>query len=117
MTDIAKAADVAPAVSKTPAGYVWIFGVTLLLITAAVVIAAYRTKPDVWGVLLRDHGPALLGVPFAFLVATLVVATMRILEGDIDLTFVVKNLKGGGAALIAWLSVFGAVVCAIRVLW
>lgn len=117
MTDVAEATAVTPAVSKTPARYFWIAGITLFLMAAAVAISVCRTKPEVWGVLLRDHGPALLGVPCAFLVATLVLATMRIFEGEIDFTFVAKGLKGAGAALIAWLSVFGAVVCAIRILW
>ena len=67
--------------------------------------------------LLSLHGPALIGTPFAILVATTLVAGARAVDGEFGGTLLGVELKGGGATLFAWLAVFSAIVLAIRALW
>ena len=90
---------------------------SLGLLAGLCVIGLHRLDAQTKATLSSQHGPALVGTPFAILVATILVSGARAVDGEFGGSLLGIELKGAVATLLAWLSVFLAVVLAIRMLW
>lgn len=73
--------------------------------------------PSVRAHWLALHAPAVIGVPAAILIATMVVSGACALDDEGSLAFPGSAIKGGGALVLGWLAVFAAIVLALRALW
>jgi hypothetical protein len=88
-------------------------GLLLALTLGSVFLAWPAVRAD-W---LAQHGPAMIGIPAAVLIATVVVSSARALDGEAGFAFLGAAATGSGAFVLMWLAVFAAVVLAIRTLW
>ncbi|MGI3899314.1 MAG: hypothetical protein ACRYGP_31205 [Janthinobacterium lividum] len=80
-------------------------------------IGLYHLNVQTKATLLSQHGPAVIGTPFAILVATILVSGARAVDGEFGGSLLGIELEGAVATLLAWLSIFLAVVLAVRTLW
>ena len=85
----------------------------LLALTLGDVSFAWPAVRADW---LAQHGPAVIGIPAAILIATVVVSSAPALDGEAGFAFL-DRVAGSGAFVLMWLAVFAAVVLAIRTLW
>jgi hypothetical protein len=90
---------------------------SLGLLAGLSAIGLYHLDVQTKATLLSQHGPAVIGTPFAILVATILVSGARAVDGEFGGSLLGVELKGAAATLLAWLSVFFAVILAIRTLW
>lgn len=70
-----------------------------------------------WNELLQQHGPAVLGIPLATGVATVLVSALRALDGPFRVDFLGLKVEGAAALVAAWVLAFIAVAAMIRWLW
>lgn len=66
---------------------------------------------------IRDHAPAVLGLPIMVALAAAVVCGARALEPHSEIDFLGLRARGAGAAVVSWILVFSALVVALRALW
>jgi hypothetical protein len=85
----------------------------LVLIVGGLFVAGPSVRAD-WFAL---HGPAVIGIPAAILIATMVVSGACALDDEGSLAFPGSAIKGGGALVLGWLAVFAVIVLALRALW
>jgi hypothetical protein len=76
-------------------------------------IATSATSPA----LLREHAPALLGLPVLAALATGIVCGARALDTRSDMEILGLRADGAGAIILAWVLVFSVLVIALRALW
>jgi hypothetical protein len=76
-------------------------------------IASATTAPT----LIRDHAPALLGLPVLVALATALVCGALALDNRSQLEILGLRADGAGATLLSWVLVFSALVAALRALW
>lgn len=89
------------------------FGVAICLMrNAAAVLSATPSQSFV-----GDHAPALIGLPIAASFATALVCGARALESDFRIEFLGLRADGAAAVLLTWVTVFAALVLALRGLW
>lgn len=67
--------------------------------------------------LIRDHAPALVGLPFLVALATALVCGARALETRSHFEILGLRVDGGGATIFGWVLVFSVLVAALRALW
>lgn len=67
--------------------------------------------------LVLDNFAAIIGLPFAFLAAFIVVALFRQAEGEIEFEAVGVKLKGAAGQIVLWVICFLAITGAIALLW
>jgi hypothetical protein len=67
--------------------------------------------------LLRDHYVFFVGLPFAALIAFVMVSTFEITRGDIEFEIAGLRLKGASGPLIIWVLVYLALVVSISLAW
>ncbi len=67
--------------------------------------------------LVSRHGPAVIGVPLAAVVATGLIGGLRAIDGKLRITLLGLEAEGAGAALLGWIAVFLAIILAVRALW
>lgn len=91
--------------------------ISLGLLAGLGAVAFYSVEAQTMATLMTLHGPALIGTPFAILVATILVSGARAVDGQLSGSLLGVELRGAAATLLAWLLVFLAVVFAIRALW
>lgn len=96
---------------------VWIAALSVVLLLVLIVGGLFFAGPAVRADWFALHGPAVIGIPAAILIATIVVSGACALDDDSSLAFPGTAIKGGGALVLAWLAVFAALVVAIRALW
>jgi hypothetical protein len=89
-----------------------------LLVLAGV---GWRGGATLDGAVLADlvarHGPAVIGVPLAAVVATGLIGGLRAIDGKLRVTLLGLEAEGAGAALLGWIAVFSAIILAVRALW
>lgn len=66
---------------------------------------------------VRDHAPAVLGLPILLALATAIVCGARALEPWSEIELLGLRAEGAGAAVLGWILVFSALVVALRALW
>jgi len=89
----------------------------LLLSILAVWRAHSAITPEAWSNLLDQHGPALIGIPIAVGVATILVSSLRAVDGPLRIEFLGLRAKGAGATVLYWLLAFVATGLIVRALW
>lgn len=67
--------------------------------------------------LIRDHAPALLGLPVLVSLATALVCGARALDNRSQVEILGLRVDGAGAILLISVVVFSALVAALRALW
>lgn len=97
--------------------FAWIAVSAALLLVTLMVCAVSFAGADLRAEWIARHGPAVIGIPTAILVATIVVSGARALDGETKFAFLGFAIAGGGAAVLLWLTIFITVVLAIRGLW
>lgn len=102
---------------KTRAVFCRIAVLSAVLLGALTGAVVWMASPVALADVLAQHGPAVIGIPAAILLATALVAGVRAIDGDIRLTVLGTDRRGAGATLVSWLTIFAAVVIAIRALW
>lgn len=95
----------------------WLAFGSIVLLGVLIGCTLWSVGPAGRSELLTRHGPAVIGIPAAILVATAVVCGARSVGGDFKLAVLGADSKGASALLASRLSVFAAVVIAIRALW
>lgn len=76
-------------------------------------IATATTGPA----LVRDHAPALLGLPVLVALATAIICGARTLDTRARVEILGLRANGAGATILSWVLVFSALVIALRALW
>lgn len=99
----------------------WIHGgiavAALLLLIIAVWRAHCAITAEAWSNLLNEHGPALLGLPIAVGISTILVSSLRAIDGPLRIEFLGLRAKGAGATVLYWVFAFVAVGLVVRALW
>ncbi len=90
---------------------------SLGLLAGLSAIGTYHLDVQTRATLLSQHGPAVIGTPFAILIATILVSGARAIDDEFGGSLLGVALKGTAATLLAWVGIFFAVVLAIRTLW
>ena len=86
--------------------------------TATLLIAAWLNRFDpVLSDLVVKNFPAIIGLPFAFIAAFVVVALFRQGSAPIEFTAFGVSFKGASGEIILWVLCFLAVSGSIRMLW
>lgn len=67
--------------------------------------------------LIRDHAPAVFGVPILAALAAAIVCGARALESYARVELLGLQGEGAGAAVLSWAIVFAALAIALRALW
>ena len=67
--------------------------------------------------LVRDHAPAVLGLPILVALATAIVCGARALEPRSRIEILGIRAEGAGAIMIGWAIVFALLAIALRALW
>ena len=67
--------------------------------------------------IIDRHGPAVLGIPSAAIVAILLVSLTRALDGPMTLEFFGIKSDGASATCIVWIALFLAISVSFRALW
>jgi len=67
--------------------------------------------------LVRDHAPAVVGLPVLIALATAIVCGARALDPCLTVEFLGLRAQGGGATVLSWVLVFSSLVVALRALW
>ncbi|MEN6543666.1 hypothetical protein [Parvibaculum sp.] len=67
--------------------------------------------------LLREHAPALLGLPVLAALATAIVCGARALDTRSQVEIIGLRADGAGAIILSWVLVFSALVVTLRALW
>ncbi|MEH3062568.1 MAG: hypothetical protein PGN33_07260 [Methylobacterium radiotolerans] len=67
--------------------------------------------------LVRDHAPAVLGLPILVALATVIVCGARALEPRSQVELLGLRAEGAGAIIVGWAIVFAALAIALRALW
>ena len=108
-----------PQTARLAYGWIAVISALLLgaLIGALTRCGLWCAGPIVRADVLAQHGPAVIGVPTAILIATSVVCGARAIDGEMSLVLPGVEIKGAGAVVVCWLAVFSAVALAIRALW
>lgn len=97
-------------------GTLAILGAVALVATAVGIIAFCRRVLDL-NVMLDQHASAILGLPLAAMVATIISAAVRALDGKIRFDLLGLKMEGASGVVVAWILVFLAIVFCIRILW
>jgi hypothetical protein len=63
------------------------------------------------------HGPAVLGIPAAAVLALFLVSLARALDGQMTLEFFGVKSDGASATCIIWIALFLAISLSLRALW
>lgn len=95
-------------------------GVAVLALAASVYLAKAGLQVTATASvhpLIRDHSPALLGLPIVVALATAIVCGARALELRSDVELLGLRAEGAGAAVLSWVFVFSALATALRALW
>lgn len=89
-----------------------------LLAVGSLVAAAWinRFDPVLTELVLKNFA-AIIGLPFAFLGAFVVVALFRQSEGDIEFEAIGIKFKGASGQIMLWLVCFLSISAAIAFLW
>ena len=90
---------------------------TLIALIGATWAAHAAISAGNWSLLLDRHGPALLGIPAALGVATILTSAARAIEGPLRIDFLGFRSEGAVAAVVCWVLTFGTVALAVRALW
>lgn len=89
-----------------------------LLAVAGLVMALWVNRFDpVLTDLVLQNFPVIIGLPFAFLGAFIIVALFRQTEGTIEFKALGIELKGAAGQIILWLLCFLSIAAAIALLW
>jgi hypothetical protein len=67
--------------------------------------------------IIDRHGPAVLGIPSAVIVAILLVSLTRALDGPMTLELFGIKSDGASATCIVWIALFLAISLSFRALW
>jgi hypothetical protein len=67
--------------------------------------------------IIDRHGPAVLGIPSAAIVAILLVSLTRALDGPMTLELFGIKFDGASATCIVWIALFLAISVSFRALW
>lgn len=92
-----------------------IIGLTMVGLLIAVVWL--KRTDQVLTQLVLDNFAAIIGLPFAFLAAFIVVALFRQSEGAIEFEAIGVKLKGAAGQIVLWVICFLAITGAIALLW
>lgn len=89
-----------------------------LIGVAALVSAAWfnRFDPVLTELVVRNFA-AIIGLPFAFLGAFIVVALFRQAEGNIEFKAIGVEFKGAAGQILLWVICFLSIAAAIALLW
>jgi hypothetical protein len=89
-----------------------------LAATASLIVAAWVNRFDpVLTDLVVKNFPAIIGLPFAFIAAFVVVALFRQGSAPIEFTGLGLSFKGASGEIILWILCFLAISGSIRMLW
>jgi hypothetical protein len=95
------------------------------VLAAAIVICIVKIVRQVGGALVTidpvklydQHGPAAIGIPFAGILALLLVSLARALDGPMSLEFFGIKSEGASATCIVWAILFLVIGLSFRALW
>jgi hypothetical protein len=97
------------------------YGTMAAAAVIAVAVGAWRLLAAVpvndLSALLNLHGPALLGIPAAVGVATVLIGVIRAADGTLQFDILGLKAEGAAAAAILWVTAFLAIALSIRALW
>jgi hypothetical protein len=86
--------------------------------TASLIVTAWINRFDpVLAALVVKNFPAIIGLPFAFIAAFVVVALFRQGSAPIEFTGFGVSFKGASGEIILWILCFLAISGSIRILW
>ena len=89
-----------------------------LMLVAVCIAAAWFNRDDrVLSDLVVRNFPAIIGLPFAFLAAFIVVALFRQTDGEIEFTAIGIHLKGAAGPIVLWIVCFLSISDSISLLW
>lgn len=91
-----------------------------IIVIVLVVIARYFSGTlgaiDL-AMIIERHGPAVLGIPAAVILAFLLVSLARALDGPMAFEFFGIKSEGASATCIVWIALFLAISVSFRALW
>ncbi|HEV2605643.1 MAG TPA: hypothetical protein VGU24_18500 [Microvirga sp.] len=110
-----KPAEIGPLVTRIVSGIVAAvaLGGAGYLALAGLELATAATTPT----FIRDHAPAILGVPVLAALAAAIVCGARALEDRSHIELLGLRAEGAGAIVTGWTVVFAALAVALRALW
>ena len=91
--------------------------VSLLAISGLIAAAWFNRFDPVLTALVVRNFAAVIGLPFAFLGAFIVVALFRQSEGNIEFKALGVEFKGAAGQILLWLVCFLSISAAIALLW
>lgn len=91
--------------------------VSLLAIAGLIAAAWFNRFDPVLTELVVQNFAAIIGLPFAFLGAFIVVALFRQSEGNIEFKVIGVEIKGAAGQILLWLICFLSIAVAIDLLW
>lgn len=74
-------------------------------------------EPETLKQILRDHFPAVMGLPMAALLAAFIVIGLRHSEGPMKFEGLGMKFEGASGQVILWVVCFLAIASAIKLLW
>ncbi len=98
--------------------WIAIIGGTVLSLSLFIFFAWQLFQEDSWIVeIYKQHFVAGLGLPFAALLALILVIIFRHQDGAIEVSILGFSFKGASGQIIMWVIVFLAQALALKLLW
>ena len=94
-----------------------VVALVLLLIYGAFLAASFVLQGGWLATLLRDHYVFFVGLPFAALIAYVLVSLLENTRGKIELEALGVKFRGASGPLVMWVLVFLSLIVGIRLTW